>query len=366
MAILRGWAESGYNDLSGWLNKIWEIEAQLTPEDVYWGCSLAAAEMIHSGTVCFNDMYFHMDQVIKVVEESGMKAALSWAFFDENTGAEVPGFEATISWLKEVEAENNERIHTYIAPHAPNTVSEDLLRRAVEKAHELDTGIHIHLAESSAEVAYIQAKHNLTPVQYADQLGLFDVPSGCVSAHTLFIDQTDITTLVDKGVHVAHCPITYSRLGYHGFPSLKSALEAGVKVSLATDGPTSNSILDMFAVMRQAVLLGRFIEGSPSLFAGDQMLRMATQAGARALNFPKSGVLKVGATADFILINIDAPHMQPMNDLIANLTFSASGHDVTDVMVDGKWLMRANVLQTLDEERILHEVERRAARLLAL
>ena len=119
----------------------------------------------------------------------------------------------------------------------------------------------------------------------------------------------------------------------------------------------------MFDMVRQTVFLSRFIEGSPSLFAGDQVLRMATQNGAKALGFPDSGVIEVGAPADLIILNMDVPHLRPTHDLIANLTFSARGSDVTDVMVDGQWLMRKRELLTLDEERIIYEVERRAKRL---
>lgn len=363
MAILRGWAETGYSNLNEWLNQIWQAESQMTAEDVYWGSALAITEMIRSGTVGFNDMYFHMDQVARVVRDSGLKAALGWGFFDAGSGADAPGFEETLSWLKTFIAEDHERINTYIAPHAPYTVSKETLLRVVEKAHELDTGVHTHLAETAREVEQLQLEDGLRPVQYANQLGLFDVPGGCVSAHTLFVNQDDIDILVEKGVHVAHCPITYGRLGYRGFPSLKPLLEAGVQVSLATDGPTSNATLDMFAVMRQAVLLGRSLEGSPTFINGDQALRLATQAGAKALRFPDSGVLQEGAPADLILVNMDVPHMRPTHNLVANLTFSAKGSDVTEVMVNGKWLMRAGSLQTVDEERILFEVERRAKNL---
>jgi 5-methylthioadenosine/S-adenosylhomocysteine deaminase len=363
MSLLRGWAETGYTDLAGWLNKVWQFESLITPEDVYWGNALAVAEMIRGGTVGFSDMYFNMDQVVRVVQKSGIKAALSWVFFDADSDAYESGFERTIAWIKEVEAERYDRIRTYLAPHTTYTVSEESLRHTVDIAHDLENGIHIHLAESEDEVQQMLANENLRPVQYADQLGVFDVPGGCLSAHTLHVDQDEIEILASKGVHVAHCPLTYFRLGYRGFPSLKPILKAGVQVSLGTDGPASSPLLDMFDMVRQTVFLSRFIEGSPSMFTGDQVLRMATQNGAKALGFPDSGVIEVGAPADLIILNMDVPHLRPTHDLIANLTFSARGSDVTDVMVDGQWLMRKRELLTLDEERIIYEVERRAKRL---
>jgi 5-methylthioadenosine/S-adenosylhomocysteine deaminase len=118
--------------------------------------------------------------------------------------------------------------------------------------------------------------------------------------------------------------------------------------------------MDMFAVIRQTALTQKLLQVDPTMMPADTVLRLATQAGARALGFTDSGALKVGAPADLILVNPDAPHMRPVHNLIANLVHSAKGSDVTDVMVDGQWLMRNRELKTLDEDRILYEVEIRA------
>ena len=183
--------------------------------------------------------------------------------------------------------------------------------------------------------------------------------AGCVAAHCLAIDEKDTEILVEKGVHVPHCPITYMKLAMP-FPPLSDRLRAGVRVCLGTDGPASNSDLDMFATIRQTALIHKYQTLDPEQIPGDLALRLATQASARALGFPGTGVLRVGAPADFILVNLDAPHMRPIHSLVANLVHSAKGSDVTDVMVDGRWLMRNRELLTLDEVRILHEAERHA------
>jgi 5-methylthioadenosine/S-adenosylhomocysteine deaminase len=229
----------------------------------------------------------------------------------------------------------------------------------VSRAHELGQGIHLHLAESQEQVQQSLERHGLTPVQYVDRLGVFDVPGGCVAAHCLAIDEADTALLVRKGVHVPHCPITYMKLAMP-FPALHSRLEAGVRVSLGTDGPASNSDMDLFATIRQTALIHKYLAQDPEQIPGDMALRMATQHGARALGFNDMGILRVGAPADLILVNLDAPHMRPIHSLVANLVHSAKGADVTDVMVAGAWLMRNRVLQTLDEDRILSEAERHA------
>jgi len=359
MTFERGWAEDLPFDR--WLNeKIWVGESALTSDDVYWGAALAACEMIRSGTIAYNDKYFHMDRVAEVVRESGMKAALTWTVFGIGDQAEVGrNLEGTIDWIRETYGSAGGRIRTFLGPHSPYICPPAFIEKVVRSAHELGQGIHLHLAESEAQVQQSLERHGLRPVQHVNRLGVFDAPGGCVAAHCLAIDEEDTEILVEKGVHVPHCPITYMKLAMP-FPPLRDRLRAGVRVCLGTDGPASNSDLDMFATIRQTALIHKYQALDPEQIPGDLALRLATQAGARALGFPEVGVLRVGAPADLILVNLDAPHMRPVHSLIANLVHSAKGSDVTDAMVDGRWLMRNRELQTLDEARILHEAERHA------
>lgn len=359
MTFERGWAEDLPFDR--WLNeKIWVAESALTPDDVYWGAALAACEMIRTGTVAFNDHYFHMDRVAEVARQSGMRAALTWCVFGVGDEAEVgPGLAGTVEWIRETHLSGDGRLRTFLGPHSPYICPPDFLARTVEIAHETGQGIHLHVAESREQVEQSLHRHGLSPVQHLDRLGVFDVPGGCVAAHCLAIDEEDTAILAAKNVSVPHCPITYMKLAMP-FPTLARRLQAGVNVCLGTDGPGSNSDMDLFATIRQAALAEKYQAGSPEAVPGDAALRMATQHGARALRLDGGGVLEVGAPADLILVNLDAPHMRPMHSLIANLVHSAKGSDVTDVMVDGRWLMRKRELLTLDEERILHEAEKHA------
>jgi 5-methylthioadenosine/S-adenosylhomocysteine deaminase len=359
MTFERGWAEDLPFDR--WLNeKIWVMESALTPDDVYWGAALAACEMIRSGTVGFNDHYFYMDRVAEVVRDSGVKAALAWCVFGIGDQTEVgPGLGGTVEWIKAAHGSAEGRIRTFLGPHSPYVCPPEFLRRVVEIAHETGQGIHLHLSESQDQVDQSLARHGLRPTQHVESLGVFDVPGGCVAAHALYIDERDTDILAARGAHVPHCPITYMKLAMP-FPPLEPRLKAGVRVCLGTDGPGSNADMDMFATIRQTALIHKYQSVDPTQIPGDTALRLATQAGARAMGFAGSGVIEVGAPADVILVNLDAPHMRPIHSLVANLVHSAKGADVTDVMVDGRWLMRRRELLTLDEERILAEAERRA------
>lgn len=362
MTLLRGSAEDMY--FQDWLPKIWQIENKMTPDDIYWGAALAAAEMIRTGTVGFNDMYFHMDRVAAVVDQSGMKATLGWTVFDPGEGTEIGAALAeTKDWLADVKTAANDRIKSYLAPHAPYTCSEPMLRKIVETAHEGQYGIHLHVSESLSQVEESLKKYALRPVQYLDQLGVFDAPGGCVAAHGLYLDETDISILSRKGVHVPHCPITYMKLAMPFF-SLKSSLDSGVKVCLGTDGAASNSDMDMFAVIRHTGLTQKMLQQDPTFLSGSQLLRLATQAGAETLGFDNSGSIEVGKAADLIMIDLDTPHARPVNNLVANLIYSVKGSDVTDVLVNGNWLMRKRELLTIDEEELLYETQIRASRLM--
>lgn len=358
MTLERGWAED--LPFERWLNeKIWVQESVLTADDVYWGARLAACEMIRSGTVAFSDKYFHMDRVAEVVEESGLKAALTWTVFGQERDAEHTGrdLEGTVEWIRDLTTEAHPRLRTFLGPHSPYICPPDFLARVVELAHENEQGIHLHLSETEEQVQASLAKHGQRPVQHVDSLGLFDVPAGCVAAHCLAIDETDTEILARKCVYVPHCPITYMKLAMP-IPPLSPRIEAGVRVCLGTDGPASNADMDMFATIRQTALIHKYQSLDPELIAGDLALRLATQK--EALGFEGRAELTVGAPADLILVDLDAPHLRPLHDLVANLVHSAKGSDVSDVMVDGNWLMRDRQLQTLDEERILYESELRA------
>jgi 5-methylthioadenosine/S-adenosylhomocysteine deaminase len=356
MTFERGWAEDLPFDR--WLNeKIWVQESVLTADDVYWGAALAACEMIRSGTVMYNDKYFHMDRVADVVRESGMKAALTWTVFGQDNDEAFTGrdLEGTVAWIRDLAAEAHPRLRTYLGPHSPYICPPSFIENVVDLSHELGVGIHLHLAESDDQVSNSLERHGQRPVQLMDTLGVFDAPRGCVAAHCLAIDDDDTAILAAKGVHVPHCPITYMKLAMP-FPTLKSRLAAGVKVCLGTDGPASNSDMDLFATLRQTALMDKYQGLDPELIPGDQALRLATRRSA--LGFEGGGCLKPGEPADIILVDLDQPHLHPIHSLVANLVHSAKGSDVTDVMVDGAWLMRDRQLLTLDEDRILFEAER--------
>lgn len=363
MTLERGWAED--LPFERWLNeKIWVAESALEEEDVYWGAALAAAEMIRAGVVGFADHYFWMDQVARVVEESGMKALLAWCHFGIGTEHE-PGhkaFEETVAFVQRWKGAADGRIRTTMGPHSLYMDPPQVLRRFVEEAHRLGVGAHFHLSESQEQMTNSLTRHGATPVAQAASLGLFDLPEPALAAHCNVVTPEDLEILAEKGVWVAHTPKTYQKLGME-MPPLVEMLERGVNVALGSDGPASNNDLSMLEVMRIAGLYQKGVRGDPEVMPHSRLLRLATQAPARAMGFSGSGVLAPGRPADLILLDTTAPHWIPRHNLAAGVVYTAHPGDVAYVWANGRLLYRRGSFLTLDIERIRWEAERRAFRM---
>ncbi len=361
LALLRGLG--GDLSLDRWLNeRIWPRESVLTGDDVYWGAALAAVEMIRSGTAAFADHYFYMDRVAQVVSESGLRASLAWCTFggpEGEIGADLP---AVARFVEEWQGAAGGRIRTLLGPHSPYTCSPMFLARTAAVAARLGAGIHIHVAESADQDALSQTIHGVSPVKLLDQNGVFDVP--VLAVHAAALSPTDIEILAARQVTVVQCPSAYMRAGMP-FAPVSRLLDAGVRVALGTESAALGGRLDMLREARQALLLHRYVSGDATTLPGDQALRLATQAGAQALDFFAGGAIAPGRYADLILLDGRAAHLQPQHDLVATILFAASGDDVTDLLVAGRWLMRDRALLTLDEERILYEATRRGLALAA-
>ncbi|TKJ28963.1 MAG: N-ethylammeline chlorohydrolase [Chloroflexi bacterium B3_Chlor] len=363
MTLERGWAEDLPFDR--WLNeKIWVAESALEEDDVYWGAALACCEMIRAGVVGFADHYFWMDETARGVEESGMKALLAWCHFGIGTEHE-PGqktFEETVAFVERWKGAAEGRIRTTLGPHSPYMDPPEVLQRFAEQAHRVGVGAHFHLSESHEQFEQSFARHGKTPVAYAVSLGLLDLPEPTLVAHCNVVTPDDLELLSEKGTWVAHTPKTYQKLAME-MPPLAKMLERDVNVALGTDGPASNSDLNMLEVMRITGLVQKEAQKDPEAMPRTLLLRLATQAPAAAMGFAGSGVLAAGHPADLILMDTTAPHWIPRHDLAASVVYASHPGDVAYVWANGRLLYRRGEYLTLDVDHIRWEAERRAFRL---
>ncbi len=336
MTLLRGYADDMI--LQDWLSqKIWPLEAHLTGDDIYQGTRLACLEMIRSGTTAFNDMYFCMADAARAVDESGIRAVLSYGFIDLfNAEKRENECKATENLAAHIRALNNPRIKAAVGPHAIYTVSPEGLRWCAEFAGEQKIGIHIHLAETEGEVNDCISRHGKRPSGLLDDCALLTPRT--IAAHCCWLDDAECTLLGNRGVHVSHNPVSNMKLATHRAMPYPYLSAAGVNVCLGTDGCASNNNLDLFEEVKIAALLQKFYWNNPTILPSHDALLLATENGGKALGFG-TGKLLVGTPADIVLVNTHIACNTPLHNADSNLVYACNGGAVETTICDGKVLM---------------------------
>ncbi len=357
MTLFRSFADDML--LHEWLEtKIWPLEAKLDEEAVYWGTKLACIEMLKSGTVFFNDMYFFPPVIAKAAEECGIRACISAAFFDFfNPDLLEENIKKAVRDLKELERYS---VLKAIGPHAVYTVSLDGLKRAAELAEEMDIFIHFHLAETEREVLDFRKQHGKPIVKALDEIGFLS--SRLMAAHSVWLESGEIELLAKRGVSVAHCPASNMKLCVGKAIDYAEMKKAGVNFTIGTDGAASNNNLDMLEEMKFAALLQKFYYGNPTLMKAEEVFEAATTNAAKAFGL-KSGIIAEGYLADLVVINLSHPYMQPSHNIVADLVYSASSGCVDTVIVDGKIVVENGAFMgDREEERKIIERAAEVAR----
>lgn len=352
MALLKGFADD--LPLMEWLqHHIWPVEGRwMGDEFVYAGSQLAIAEMLRSGTTCFNDMYFYPEATARAVDESGIRAALGMILLDFPTAhaQDTAGYFEKAQVLRQQYADHP-LISTLFAPHAPYTVSDEPLTQMLELNKELSLPVHMHVHETESEVIQSQEHTGQRPLTRLAQLGLLD--QHFLAVHMTQLDDDEIALLAEKGTHVVHCPESNLKLA-SGFCPLAKLLKAGVNVALGTDGNASNNDLDMLGELRTAVLLGKGVAGDATAVPAPEALRMATINGAKALGIDETtGSLETGKAADIIAIDLSGLESRPLYDPVSHLVYCISRNQISYTWVNGRLLMENRQLLTLDEQQLL-------------
>jgi len=356
MTLLRGFADDMV--LQDWLQtKIWPMEGRYTNVDVKWGTSLAALEMLKSGTTAFVDMYDHMNEVAQVVEQSGMRGVLTRGVIglcpEDVQRAKLA---EAVQFAKDWHGKADGRITAMISPHAPYTCPPAYIEQFVQASHDLDLPMHTHMSETLAEVEQNVRDYGRRPVEHLDKLGMFSRPS--LVAHAVHLTDEEIALLAERGVAVSHNAASNLKLA-SGVARVPDLLRAGVTVALGTDSASSNNNLDVFDEVRLAALIHKGVSGDPTAVPALEALRMGTVYGAKAIwQEDRIGMLRVGMKADLIAIDIDQPHYYPRTDLLSHLVYAGSGRDVKHVWVDGEQLVKDRQTLRLDEEQIRAEAQK--------
>lgn len=363
MSLMRGYGEN--MSLQDWLNKkIFPFEDQLDGEAVYWATMLSMAESLRYGIICTSDMYYFCEDMARAVIDSGAKANISRSIVNF-TGAvpnELESFGEMKELYKNYHGAADGRIKIDMSLHAEYTSDPNTAMALAEYAKSLeDTIMHIHVSETKLEHEECIQRHGMTPAAYLEKMGLFDVPA--IAAHCVYADDNDLDIFKAKGVTVATNPVSNMKLA-SGVCNVQKVLDKGVNLAIGTDSVASNNSLDFVEEMKVMAIGCKAFTGDPTSVTPRDAVRAATLGGAKAQGRKNSGVLKEGADADVIVIDISQPNMHPVHDFVNNLVYSGSGKDVLMTIVDGKVLYDNGKYSTIDIERTIFEVEKATHKIL--
>jgi 5-methylthioadenosine/S-adenosylhomocysteine deaminase len=366
MTLFRGTGEN--LPLLRWLHEVlWPREAHLEPEDVYWGMTLAAAELLAFGVTTSCEMYFHEDANADAVVDAGSRVVLTPGVL-QLPGAEAGGawWTASLDRFADFHARRDGeagRLEVGFAAHAAYTVPLPGLIDTAAAARSCGALFHLHLAETAGEGDDFSAAHGGSVPQVLAEAGVFD--GRVLAAHSIWLSPEDVALYAAHDVAVAHCPQSNAKLA-SGIAPVVDLLAAGVRVGLGTDGPASNNDLDLWEELRLAALLARLRQGDAGALPAAAALDLATRGAGAAIGRPDLGVLAPGAKADMMAVSLDDPAFVPLLDdgmLVEHLVWSGGSRLVTDVWVGGDQVVAGGVVATVDLDRARHEVDRRAARL---
>jgi len=352
MALFRGIADD--LDLQDWLTRyIFPAEAKNVDEAfVRAGTRLGLAEMIRGGTTTYCDMYYFEDAIADETKKAGMRAVLGETVLDF-PAPDNKTWEAGLGYTERFirKWQNDPLIVPAVAPHAPYTVSEQHLLQARDLSNRLKAPLLIHLAEATSEIEFIQQKHKgMRPIEFVEKIGF--LTDRTIAAHVIQANDRELDMLEKHGVGVAHNPQSNMKLAA-GVAPVPSMLRKGMRVGLGTDGAASNNDLSMWEEMDTAAKLHKLFSGDPKTLTAQQAFEMSTLGGARALHMEDLiGSLEAGKRADVVLVDLGELHQTPLYNIYSNLVYATKASDVNTVIINGKQVMFAKQLSTLDENAI--------------
>ena len=357
MNLFRGYA----NDLPlmTWLNDwIWPKEKNLDDDIVYWGTRLACTEMIKSGTTAFSDMYFHIPAAAKAAGEMGIRCTLGITTFGDTEGVTEMDVEQLLVELEPY----RELVSLAIAPHAIYTVSEKGLKHCAELCHKYGLLYHIHMSETEGEVENCLKQHGCRPYELLERLGVMGLTEGRFSgAHSLYVDQNEIHIIGKHHATVTHNPCSNLKLGSGHFFPYSELRDAGVNITLGTDGCSSSNNLDMIEAAKFMSYLQKGIRRDPTILPAEELLQVATANGFKTIGVD-AGEITVGKYADVMLVDLQNLAFTPNNNTLANLLYAAHGDAVDTVICNGSIVMQNRTIP--NESETLAQARRATQRLM--
>lgn len=328
MTFLRSFADD--LPLQDWLNvQVFPREAQLTPEDIYVLSILGIMEYLTSGITANFDMYLAPVEIAQASIDCGFRTVQTCGL--NNFSMSLPMMEEYYHKINKM----NELSSFLLGFHAEYTTSKELMEGVAALADKLRSPVWMHNAETALEVRECKERWGMTPTQITDSLGMYRYGGG--GYHCVHLEEDDFRIFRERGLTAVTNPGSNMKLA-SGMPPIKRMLDEGIAVAIGTDGPASNNCLDMFREMFLTAGLAKLREEDAACISADEVLYMATAAGARAMGLEQCDSLAEGKKADLIMIDMMQPNMQPENNFVKNIIYSGSKQNVKMTMVNGRIL----------------------------
>ena len=355
MTLMRNYADDV--PFHRWLfDGVMPVEDSLDPEAAYWTSLLAFTEMIRTGTTCFVDMHMYCRQSPKAAKEAGMRAFIGRGLVGEDLYKD--GAKRFQEALDEKEEYESDLIRFVLSPHAIYSCSDLLLSQVEQESKKRGMLKQIHLSESVKEVEDCLAAKGKTPVALLDDLGFLD--ENTILAHCVQMRGDDLERIKKSGASIVTNPASNAKLG-NGFAPAVKMMDVGINLCIGTDGAASNNTLNMFREMSLLSLLQKGLHSDPTAMSADKVIKAATENAAAALGMSgKLGVIREGALADLIFIDLNEPSLFPDNNIPTSLCYSANGTEVSSVMINGRFVMRDRQMLTIDVKNVYEHVRRAA------
>ena len=332
MTFLRSYADD--LPLQNWLyDKVFPLEALLTPEDIYWCSRLAIMEYLTSGITSNFDMYFFPPVDAKASADTGFRTVQTSGL--NNFGGTVELMEENYHIVNEM----SDLTSFIVGFHAEYTTSKELMEGVAALAQKLKSPVWLHNSETKLEVAECKERWGMTPTQLTDSLGMYEYGGG--GYHCVWFEEPDFEIFKKRHLTAVTNPASNLKLA-SGICPTKRFVDEGIAMAIGTDGPASNNCLDMFREMFLTSALAKVREMDAECVGADEILYMATAGGAHAMQLEDCDRLAVGKKADIVMIDLNQPNMQPENNIVKNLVYSGSKQNVKMTMINGKVLYEDN------------------------
>lgn len=355
MTFLRNYADDV--DFEEWLFKrVMPVEDNMPLEAAYWSSLLGYMEMISTGTTSFVDMHMYVRQAPQAAKDIGIRGFIGRGLVGTDLYEDEQAIRRFNEGLTELEEFGSDMINIVLSPHAIYSAAPKLYEQVAKEAQKRGLLLQTHLSETVGEVENCLKEHGKTPVELLRDVGFLG--SKTIVAHCVQMRGDDIKILKETGTTVVTNPASNAKLG-NGFAPVTEIADAGVNLCLGTDGTASNNTLNMFREMGLLTMIHKGLQKSPTAASSRFVLETATVNGAKGLGMEgKLGVISKGAKADLAFIDLNALSMFPNNNIISGLVYSANGSEVSDVMINGKFVMKDREFTTIDKEKVYAEMRR--------